>query len=126
MAYINNRIIPAKLKILSELIKVYPEAASWHCAGPFPSADAVIIPYLGKMVRLKQIWFDAKSFFFEISGTGGIIVLPEWIDYFETDELIPLDRHADEYDEPHEFNFLKHLDDISRCLAADIVIIFLW
>jgi hypothetical protein len=103
MANINNRIIPARLKTWPMLIKVYPEAAYWRCAGPFPSADAVILPYLGKWVRLKRyIWTDDRSFYFEISGTGGIIVLPEWIDYFETDKLIPL-GNDDKYEISHEY-----------------------
>jgi hypothetical protein len=126
MTNINSRIIHARLKTWPMLIKFYPEAANWRCAGPFPSADAVIIPYLGKMVPLKQRWIDNGNFYYEISGTSGIIVLPEWIDCFETDELIPLGGYDEEYGKSHEFSILQHHDISTRCQAADSVIIILW
>jgi hypothetical protein len=77
--------IKAKLKTLIDLRISWPLA--WYWQNPYnPSpclpADEVVIPYLGKMVWVRENWIDKSEFFYEIKDSGGIVVLPEWIEQY--------------------------------------------
>ena len=79
-----TRYIRARIKTHKELVKVYPEAKCWgkpiSMDHLFPSADEVILPYLGKTVWLRKKRHDSFRFYYEIKDTDGFIVLPDWID----------------------------------------------
>ena len=87
-----TRYIRARIKTHKELVKVYPEAKCWgkpiSMDHLFPSADEVILPYLGKTVWLRKKRHDSDRFYYEIKDTDGFIVLPDWIDYFDSAELV--------------------------------------
>ena len=97
-----NRYIRARIKTHKELVKVCPEAKHWgkpiskeHW---FPSADEVIIPYLGKTVWLKKKRSDQCNFYYEIKNSGGLIAMPNWIDYFDSKELVSPAEWKDFYE----------------------------
>lgn len=54
-----------------------------------PSADEVILPYCGKTVWLWKKRIDVNRFFFEIKDSGGLIIAPDWVDCFDSDDLVP-------------------------------------
>jgi hypothetical protein len=87
-----TRYIRARIKTHEQLVKVYPEAKCWGkpiSKDHWPiSADEVIIPYLGKTVWLTKKRDDLFNFYFEIKDSGGLIVLPKWIEYFDSENLV--------------------------------------
>ena len=97
-----TRYIRARIKTHKELVKVYPEAKCWgkpiSMDHLFPSADEVILPYLGKTVWLKKKRHDRFRFYYEIKDTDGFIVMPDWIDYFDSAELVSPAEWKDSYD----------------------------
>ena len=95
--------VRARIKTYEQLVKVYREAR--HRGKPisldhlFLSADEIIIPYLGKTVWVKKIQVDLCSFYYEIQDSEGLIVMPDWIDYFDTAELVPPSEWTDPYED---------------------------
>jgi hypothetical protein len=83
--------IKAWLKTHREVIWVFPEAVYWGRPnhGDFRQADECIMPFLGKEVWVRKIRGCRTAFHFEIKDTRGLIVLPNWIDHFESEDLIP-------------------------------------
>ncbi len=98
----NSRYIRARIKTHKQLVKVYPEAKHWgkpiSIDHLFPSADEVIIPYLGKTIWLKKKRHDQCRFYYEIKDTDGFIVMPDWIDYFDSENLVSPAEWKDFYD----------------------------
>ena len=47
------------------------------------------MPYLGKTVWVRRKRNCCTEFYFEIKDTGGLIVLPNWIDSFQSEDLVP-------------------------------------
>jgi hypothetical protein len=74
-------------------VQVYPDAECW--GKPLDSkhwchsVDEVILPYLVRTVWLRKKRRGLTWFCFEIQDTDGWIVLPDWIEYFDTAELVP-------------------------------------
>ena len=92
METITGNPVPARLKTWARLVHVIPAALNWRNYGDrtlFRSADEVVIPHLGTTVMLKRIQHDLLSFHYEIVGTGGLTVGPKWVEYFDTDQLVP-------------------------------------
>ena len=92
METITGKPVPARLKTWARLVHVYPDAFRWRNYGDrnlFPAADEVVIPFLGTTVMLKRMQHDQRSFYYEIAGTGGLVVEPKWVEYFDTDQLVP-------------------------------------
>ena len=94
--------IKARIKTMEQLKKVYPPAKHWgkpisfdHL---FPSADEVIIPYLGKTIWLKKKRIDRCRFSYEIKDSGGLVVKPDWIEYFDSAELVSPAEWKDFYE----------------------------
>ena len=46
------------------------------------------MPYLGKIVWVKKKRRGILDFYYEIKDTDGVIVMPNWIAYFESDNLV--------------------------------------
>ncbi len=83
--------IKARLKTLVDLRISWPLA--WYWQNPynpslFPPADEVVIPYLGKTVWVREKWIDKSDFIYEIKDSGGLIVLPEWIEQYFPPESV--------------------------------------
>ena len=76
------------------MVKVYPEAKHWgkliSVHHLFPSADETKIPYLGKTVWFKKKRHSSSTFYYEIKDSGGLVVLPNWIEYFDSEDLVLL------------------------------------
>ena len=87
-----TRYIRARIKTYKEFVKVYPEAKDWgkpiSVDHMFRSADESIMPYLGKAVWLKKKRDDLFNFYFEIKDSGGLIAMPKWIEYFDSEDLV--------------------------------------
>jgi len=98
----NSRYIRARIKTYKQLVKVYPEAKHWDKPinkEHWPrSADEVIIPYLGKTVCLKKKRRGQNEFYYEIKNTDGLIAMPKWIDYFDSEELVSPAEWKDFYE----------------------------
>ena len=88
----NDGYIKAKIKSQGQIARVYPSAVYWGkpiddehwCHG----ADEVVMPYLGKIVWVKKKRRGILDFYYEIKDTDGVIVMPNWIAYFESDNLV--------------------------------------
>jgi hypothetical protein len=84
--------IKARLKTLDDLRLTWPLAWCWsnpYSKSPFPPADEVVIPYLGKTVWVREKMVDSYEVLYEIKDSGGLIVLLEWIDHFQPDSTVP-------------------------------------
>ena len=84
--------IRARIKTQGQIARVYPPAVYWRkpvddmcCCG---RADEVVLPYLGKIVWVKKKRRGILDFYYEIKDTDGVIVMPNWIAYFESDNLV--------------------------------------
>ena len=84
--------IRARIKTQEQIARVYPPAVYWRkpvddmcCCG---RADEVVLPYLGKIVWVKKKRRGILDFYYEIKDTDGVIVMPNWIAYFESDNLV--------------------------------------
>jgi hypothetical protein len=45
------------------------------------------MPYLGKTVWIKKKRIDLNKFYYGIKDTGGLAIYPDWIDYFDSEDL---------------------------------------
>lgn len=89
----NKGYVKAKIKSQGQIAQVYPPAVYWGkplddvhwCHG----ADEIVMPYLGKIVWVKKIRRGILDFYYEIKDTNGITIMPNWIDYFESEHLVP-------------------------------------
>ena len=82
----------AQLKTLLDVRLSRPLAWCWqnpYLNNLFPPADEVVIPYLGKTVWVREQWIDRYEVLYEIKDSGGLIVLPEWIDHFIPGDSMP-------------------------------------
>src|SRR5512143_1318852 len=87
--------IKARLKTLIDLRLAWPLAWFWqnpYNPSIFPPADEVVIPFLGKTVWVREKWVDKSEFIYEIKDTGGLIVLPEWVDQFLSEASMSMKR----------------------------------
>ena len=99
----NDGYIKAKIKSQGQIARVYPSAVYWGkpiddehwCHG----ADEVVMPYLGKIVWVKKKRRGILDFYYEIKDTDGVIVMPNWIAYFESDNLVHPAEGEDNVDE---------------------------
>ena len=98
----NNKYIKAKIKTQKQMEKVIPDAKYWGNPPKdriwIPSPNELVLPYLGKSVWLKKLRCDSNRFFYEIKTNEQIFVEPDWIDYFESDYLVPPAEWKDKYD----------------------------
>ena len=98
----NDGYIKAKIKSQGQIAQVYPSAVYWGkpiddrcCCGG--RADEVILPYLGKVVWVKKRRQGILDFYYEIKDTDGLIVLPNWIAYFDSEHLVDPADWSDNY-----------------------------
>lgn len=110
-----HRYIKARLKTLERLVMVYPDAESWgkpfETGCLFRSADEVILPYLGKTVWLKKKLLDLCGFLFEIKDTNGWVVMPDWVEYFDSQDLVPPANWDDPYCERFDDIWLEPFEE---------------
>ena len=87
--------IRARIKTQKQIEKVYPEASCW---GKPPSkdnwlnlrsADEVLLPYLGKTVLVRKKRIDLFRRYYVIKDTDDIVIMPDWIDHFDSSDLVP-------------------------------------
>ena len=89
----NACYIKAKIKTQGQIAHVYPSAVYWGkpiddvhwCRG----ADEAMLPYIGKIIWVKKQRRGLNEFYFEIKDTDGFIVMPNWIAYFDSENLVP-------------------------------------
>jgi len=90
----NCKYIKAKIKTQKQMEKVIPDVKYWGNPPKdrvwIPSPNELALPYLGKTVWLKKKRCDQFSFFYEIKDSDGILVEPEWIDHFDSEDLVLL------------------------------------
>jgi len=107
--------IKARIRTQEQIEKVYPSAKYWGkplAEGQlFPSADGVILPYLGKTVWLKKKRRSLGEFYYEIKGTGGFVVTPDWIDYFDSGDLVSPAEWQDPYGEIEDDTWLDPYEE---------------
>ena len=111
---------------MEQLKKVYPPARHWSkpisIDHLFPSADEVIIPYLGKTIWLKKKRHDRFRFYYEIKDSGGLVVKPDWIEYFDSAELVSPAEWKDCYNPSVvDDTWLNHYE--SRVMIIDDLLI---
>jgi hypothetical protein len=116
--------IKARLKTHREVIWVFPRAVYWGRPnhGDFRQADECILPFLGKEVWVRKMRGCRTDFYFEIKDTGGLIVLPNWIDHFESEDLIPPAEWKDPDCEWADDTWIDHFED-RFFVVGDTVII---
>ena len=100
----NNKYIKAKIKTKEKIQEIYPNAKFWDDPPEnrmwFPLlAIEVMLPYLGKTVWLRKKRHDLFSIYYEIKDSNGIYVEPDWIEFFESETLVPPAEWQDNYDE---------------------------
>jgi hypothetical protein len=98
----NPKYIKARVKTQGQIAMVHPPAVYWGkpidercCCGG--RAEEVILPYLGKVVLVKKKRQGIFDFYYEIKDTDGLIVLPNWIAYFDSEHLVPPTEWEDIY-----------------------------
>ncbi len=111
----NQGYIKARLKTQERLAEVYPGAEYWGKPLPpgyyFRAADEVILPFLGKTIWVKKVRRDRYEFHYEIKDTGGLIVLSDWIEFFDSEDLVPPAKWDDPYQEVHFDTNFDHLEE---------------
>jgi hypothetical protein len=118
--------IKAKLKTHREITWVFPRAVYWGRPNDsgFRPADEAVLPYLGKTVWLQRRRNCCDEFYFEIKDTKGLIVLPNWIDHFESEGLVPpaeWERDRAE-DERTDDIWLDRFEDRSFVIGDTVII----
>ncbi len=112
-----TRYIKAKIKSQEQIEKVYPEAAYWGKPPAesiwlnFRPADEVILPYLGTTVWVRKKRIDLFDFLYEIKDSDGLVLMPNWIECFESEGLVP----PAEWEDPYE----ERVDDIWLDFSTD-------
>jgi hypothetical protein len=62
------------------------------------------------------------EFYFEIKDSGGLVVLPNWIVYFDSEHLVPPAEWSDSYN-PFIVNDIWLEDDEDRFMTIDDILI---
>jgi len=123
----NNDVkyIKARIKTQRQIQIVYPGAKYWEMPlgphRPFPSADDVILPYCGKIVWLARKRVVRDRFHYEIKDSGGLIVKPNWVDFFDSEELVSPAVYLLPCYEPEDDLWLD--PDIERWIVVDDLLI---
>jgi len=68
-------------------------------------------PYLGRTVWLRKKRIDLCQIYYEIKDTDGWVVLPKWIEYFDTADLVPPAKWEDPEDEIVDDTWLKWYEE---------------
>ena len=97
----NTGYIKAKIKTQGQIAQVYPPAVYWGkpiddvhwCHG----ADEIVLPFLGKTLWVKKIRESLYEFYYKIKDSDDIIIVPNWIAYFDSEHLIPPAEWEDIY-----------------------------
>jgi hypothetical protein len=107
-----------------EVIWVFPRAVYWGRPnhGDFRQADECILPFLGKEVWVRKMRGCRTDFHFEIKDTGGLIVLPNWIDHFESEDLIPPAEWKDPDCEWADDTWIDHFEDRFFVIGDTLII----
>ena len=92
----------------------------------FPAADEVVIPFLGTTVMLKRMQNDQQAFFYEIVGTGGLVVGPKWVEYFDTDQLVPSAHARNDEGKVRDVSDRCYGDPSGRRYSVEGMEIVLW
>ena len=118
--------IRARIKTQGQIARVYPPAVYWRkpvddmcCCG---RADEVVLPYLGKIVWVKKKRRGILDFYYEIKDTDGVIVMPNWIAYFESDNLVHPAEWSDTYN-PSIVDDIWLDDEKDRFMMIDVILI---
>ena len=89
----NDGYIKAKIKSQGQIARIYPSAVYWGkpiddehwCHG----ADEAVLPFLRKTLWLKKIRSGLHEFYYEIKDIDGLFMVPNWIAYFDSENLVP-------------------------------------
>jgi len=68
-------------------------------------------PYLGRTVWLRKKRIDRCQIYYEIKDTDGWVVLPEWIEYFDTADMVPPAKWEDPEDEIVDDTWLEWYEE---------------
>jgi hypothetical protein len=116
--------IKARLKTHREITWVFPGAVYWgrpnHTG--FRPADEAVLPYLGKTVWVRNMRNRCTEFYFEIKDSRGLIVLPNWIDSFESEDLIPPASWTDLEEGRTDDTWMDRFEDRFLVLDGTVVI----
>ena len=95
--------IKAKLKSQDQIARVHPPASYWGTNRYMcPTANDLLLPYLGRFVWVKMARIDMFRFTYILKHTCGLHVEPNWIAYFDSEELVPEDKWKHESIIPEE------------------------
>jgi hypothetical protein len=123
----NHKYIKARIKTQEHIELVYSDAKYWGNPPKdriwFPLADEVILPYLGESVWLRKKRSGLLNFYYEIKDTDGLIVMPNWIEYFESDYLVPPAEWKNGYDESITIDTWLDAYKTRSIIIDDIIII---
>lgn len=89
----NQGYIKAKIKTRGQIAMVYPNAVYWGqpldkrscCRG----ADEIFLQFVGKTICVRKKRQRSDEFYYEIKDTDGLIAMPNWIAYFDSEHLVP-------------------------------------
>ncbi len=123
----NYKYIKAKIKTQKQMEKVCPDAKYWGNPPKdrlwIPSPNELVLPFIGKTVWLRKVRCDLNRFFYEIKTNDQIFVEPEWIDHFESEDLVPPAEWKNEYDESITIDTWLDTYKSRLIIIDDIVII---
>ena len=97
----NHGYIKARIKSQGQIAMVHPYAVYWgkpldetQC---YRGADEIVLNFVRKTIWVKKKRQSLDEFYYEIKDTGGLVVLPNWIAYFDSENLVPPAEWSDIY-----------------------------
>ena len=63
----------------------------------FRGADKIVLKFVGKTISVKKMRSGLDEFYYEIKNSGGLVLLPNWIAYFDSENLVPPAEWSDYY-----------------------------
>ena len=122
----NAGYISAKIKTQGQIAMVHPPAVYW--GKPLDDkcccrrADEVILQFVGKTIWVKKMRSGLYEFYYEIKDSGGLVVLPNWVAYFDSEHFVPPAEWSDSYN-PFIVNDIWLEDDEDRFMTIDDILI---
>ena len=123
---INDEYIKAKIKTRGQRAMVYPNAVYWgqplDKRSCFRGADEIFLQFVGKTICVRKKRQRSDEFYYEIKDTDGLIAMPNWIAYFDSEHLVPPAEWSDSYN-PFRVDDIWIDYDEERILFVDDLLI---
>ena len=80
--------IRAKIKDRDQFKQVFPLPVD---SANTPEVAKFILSIIGRTIRVRRMWSQTGSFYYVSDIDSRWVIMPTWIDYFDTDKLVLTD-----------------------------------